>query len=207
MKQGHLVYGYDALCGWCYGAIPAVRHLKEAFPNLEIEVLPGGLVTGERIRPYSGLLDYIHGAADNLERVTGRRPSSEFFQMISQDAPPVASSLQPSDAVRQVKDTAPDHALEFAHLLQEAHFEAGQDLNDPKVYHDISDRLGLPRVQTDEWHDQSAIEARLAPMFERARDLGISSFPSYVLVGPTPVHIDTCYDPQQLADAVLSATS
>lgn len=207
MKQGRLVYGYDALCGWCYGAIPAVRHLKEVFPNLEIEVLPGGLVTGERIRPYSGLLDYIRGAADNLERVTGRRPSPEFFELISQPQPPVASSLQPSDAVRQVKEIAPDHALEFAHLLQEAHFEAGQDLNDPKVYHDITDRLELPRVQTHEWHDQSAMEDRLASMFQNARDLGISSFPSYVLVGPNPVHIDSYYDPQQLANAVLSATS
>lgn len=70
-----LIYGYDPLCGWCYGAIPALRYLRGKRPALHIEVLLSGLVIGDRIRPYSEAVGYIRGASKDLERVTGRMPS------------------------------------------------------------------------------------------------------------------------------------
>lgn len=202
MSGAYLVYGYDALCGWCYGAIPAVRHVAEAFPDLSIEVIPGGLVTGERIGPYARKVDYIRGAAVNLERVTGRRPSPAFFDLISGPQPVVASSLIPSDAVQQVKETAPEKALSFAHQVQEAHFGDGKDLNDPETYHAITDGLDLPSLETGHWGDRAELERRLAPVFARARSFGITSFPSYVLAGAGPVAIATHYVPADLERAV-----
>lgn len=200
-----LIYGYDPLCGWCYGAIPALRYLRQELPDLAIEVLPGGLVTGDRIRPYSELVGYIRGASKDLERVTGQKPSEAFFALISGANPPLASSLQPSDAVRQVKEAAPDKTLDFAHAIQEAHFFEGRDLNDPALYDEITKKFNIPAIQSDYWSDQATLKQQLSASFERSRDLGIASFPSYVMAGKK-VHTLACsYDGVQLASSVRQA--
>ena len=78
-NEASLYIGFDPLCGWCFGAIPAIRHVQKHVPDLEIELLLGGLFTGEAIRPYDRLVDFINGASIRLERVTGQRPSQRFF--------------------------------------------------------------------------------------------------------------------------------
>ncbi len=200
-----LIYGYDPLCGWCYGAIPALRHVRAQLPNLKIEVLPGGLVTGDRIRPYSELIGYIRGASENLERVTGRKPSEAFFDMISVSDPPLASSLPPSDAVRQMNEIAPEWALEIAHAIQEAHFGAGMDVNDPALYAEITHRLGAPPIETSHWTDRAALEDLLAPSFAKSREFGIKSFPSFVLVTDQSQHLECSYDGVLLARYISDA--
>ena len=57
--RARLIYGFDPLCGWCFGFGPALRALREALPDLEIELRMGGLVTGGRIRPYIESAEYI----------------------------------------------------------------------------------------------------------------------------------------------------
>jgi len=76
-----LIYGYDPLCGWCYGLIPALRKFHETYPDVPVEVLPGGLFTGSPARPYSSLVDHIRWAEISLERITGRKPSEVFHEM------------------------------------------------------------------------------------------------------------------------------
>src|SRR4051794_12302875 len=41
---------YDPLCGWCYGAAPAIRRLADQ-PHLALGLLPTGLFAGSGARP------------------------------------------------------------------------------------------------------------------------------------------------------------
>ncbi|MGR3485542.1 MAG: DsbA family protein [Paracoccaceae bacterium] len=199
------IYGYDPVCGWCYGAIPALRHLRATLPALPIEVLPGGLVTGERIGPYAKMEGYIKGASENLRRVTGQAPSEAFYDLIR--TPGVTgSSMQPSDAVIQMKAAAPDRAFDYAHALQEAHFRDGRDLNDPATHAELTGAMGLPAIETAHWDDPAELEARCAPTFARARAMGVSSFPSFLVVeGGRGVDVGSIYDGERLVEAVRAA--
>ena len=47
-----LNYLYDPLCGWCYGATPAVAGLL-AVSGVTIELLPTGLFSSDGARPVS----------------------------------------------------------------------------------------------------------------------------------------------------------
>ena len=38
---------YDPLCGWCYGATPAISELAGT-SNLTVNLLPAGLFSGDR---------------------------------------------------------------------------------------------------------------------------------------------------------------
>ncbi len=71
-----LIYAHDTLCGWCYGFIPALRHFVGQYPGIDVEIVPGGLMTGTPSRAYSTMSEYIKGAEVRLEQVTGRKPSS-----------------------------------------------------------------------------------------------------------------------------------
>jgi putative protein-disulfide isomerase len=46
----HLTYLYDPLCGWCYGAAPALDKMVK-LDNLTVELAPTGLFAGEGARP------------------------------------------------------------------------------------------------------------------------------------------------------------
>jgi hypothetical protein len=61
-----LLYGFDPLCGWCYGIAPAVRAVAAAFPGLEIRLVMAGLVTGDRVGPDAAMEGHIRTASDRL---------------------------------------------------------------------------------------------------------------------------------------------
>ncbi|MEO0637381.1 MAG: DsbA family protein, partial [Pseudomonadota bacterium] len=83
------IYGYDPICGWCYGAAPAVRAVAEIVP---VRLVMAGLVVGERVGPAARMEGYIVSASERLEAVTGRRPSEAFFEWLRKDTSVAASA-------------------------------------------------------------------------------------------------------------------
>jgi putative protein-disulfide isomerase len=81
--MAELIYGFDPLCGWCYGIVPAVRRVAEDHPEIPIRLVMAGLVSGERVGPYGEMEGYIRGASGRLREVTGRGPTEAFFQLIT----------------------------------------------------------------------------------------------------------------------------
>ncbi|MBC8067876.1 MAG: hypothetical protein IAG13_06030, partial [Deltaproteobacteria bacterium] len=136
-----LLYGYDPLCGWCYGFVPALRRLREAKPDVAIVPVMGGLVTGARIGRYADMGGYIRGASARMTAVTGVALSPAFFARIIGNPDIVASSIVPCAAVLQVRDVAPERAAEYASAIQIAHFGEGEDLNDPATHARVAREL------------------------------------------------------------------
>jgi putative protein-disulfide isomerase len=200
-----LIYGFDPLCGWCYGFAPALEALRQARPDLPIQLVLGGLVTGERVGPYKLMHDYIRGASQRLKTVTGRGPSEQFFdKVVGPSSPLIGASVPPSAAIAQVRAQAPDQALAFAHLVQAAHFEDGADLNDPAIHAALAKRLGLD-IAFD-LPDPHALPSALAEEFQAARKLGVDAFPTLLLRGEKGfMKLPSVYDPQALIATVAEA--
>jgi putative protein-disulfide isomerase len=197
-KNLKIIYAHDTLCGWCYGFIPALRHFAEQQPEVGIEVVPGGLMTGSPARPYSEMSAYIKGAEVRLKEVTGHKPSDAFHAMITSDDNIVAASERPGHAVMQMNELAPDRTVEFAHLLQEAHFGLGKDVNDPKTYDDLCAEHGFPTLDTDAITKATLADPLVAKSFERCRKLGPSGYPTIFVANEDGTVIGTIpstYDP------------
>ena len=172
----HLLLGFDALCGWCFGFVPAMRAVEDAYPDLPVVVALPGLVTGDRIGPYAEMEGYIRAASTRLRAATGRAPSDAFFDLIRR--PGVrGDSGPPTAAMAHVRRHAPERLLAFAHAVTEAHFERGADLNDPATYRDAMDALGIV-VPPPDLSDKAAVEREWAA----GRALGIQSFPTLAFV-------------------------
>ena len=94
--MARLTYVYDPLCGWCFGFVPTLRQFEQANPDVQIDVIPGGLVTGDRVGPYGDMLDYITSAAPRMTETTGQALGAAFFEMMRQEETPLSISAPPS---------------------------------------------------------------------------------------------------------------
>jgi len=196
-----LLYGYDPLCGWCYGFVPALRHLREQRPDVVIRPVMGGLVTGERIGRYADMGGYIRGASARMTAVTGMALSPAFFDRIIGNPDAVASSVVPCAAVLQVRAVAPERAADYASAIQIAHFGEGEDLNDPATHARVARGLGID-VRFDLPAQQVEPKA-LTEEFAATRALGISSYPTVILErSGRRTTLPTTYDPETLVGFV-----
>lgn len=202
-----LVYAYDTLCGWCYGLIPALKHFTKERPHVEIEVLPGGLFVGEPARPYASLVAHIRSAERRLEAVTGRKPSDAFHRFIASDPKAYARSEVPGHALLQMNALDKSRSLEFAHLLQEAHFGEGKDLNEAQTYIDICDAHGFPALDIRALLKASLDDEILQKGFKACRDLRPQGYPTVFVVNESVRGkevlgtIGAAYAPEQLVMA------
>ena len=192
-----VVYGFDPLCGWCFGFIPAMRALVDARPDLRIDLRLGGLVTGARIGPYALMRTYIEGASARMTAITGQALGASFLQALLRRDDVTSSSVPPSAAILAVRDARPDLALDFAHAVQVAHFRDGHDLNDAATYQPLLDHLGIAMdlrlpAPTD-------LPPALAREFDATRALGIASFPALLVRrGKAWLTVPSTYEPKAL---------
>ena len=185
-----LIYGYDPICGWCYGAAPAVRAAAERVP---VRLVMAGLVTGPRVGPAAAMEGYVRQASERLRAVTGRAPSEAFYAWMRSPGA-VAASAPPAVAVHAVLRQAPEAALPFALGLTEAHYAEGLDPNDPDAYAPLLARHA-PGVALPDIHDPELADAA----FAQGRALGISSFPTFLLETARGIEaMPTLYDPAAL---------
>jgi putative protein-disulfide isomerase len=196
-----LIYAFDPLCGWCYGFAPALRALRQTVPALQIDLRMGGLVTGERIRPYIEAADYITMASTRLKAVTGVALGEAFKAKILTDPAIISSSVPPCDVVLQVRQSAPDRVYDVAEAIQIAHFRDGLDLNDPATYAGIMRELDIEIAVT--LPAPKEVSATLAQEFAATRALGLTSYPSLLMGSGSDLRpVDLTYDPEVLVDRI-----
>ena len=190
-----LIYGFDPLCGWCYGFVPAMRAVRAAFPDLSVRLTLPGLVTGGRVGPYGEMEGYIRDASKRLEAVTGRAPSEAFFRTIARPGV-LGRSGPPCLVLAAARAHDAGKALGLAHMVIEAHFADGADLNDPAIYPPLLSRAGIEIDLPD-------LEGDADPLWAAERRFGIASFPTVQLGGRA---LPTEYDPPRVVATVAAAT-
>ena len=184
------IYGYDPICGWCYGAAPAVRAVARIMP---VRIVMSGLVVGERVGPAAAMESYVRGAATKLKAVTGRAPSEAFYAWMRQPNA-VASSAPPAVAVHAVAKADPDRAAAFANAITEAHYGRGMDPNDRDAYAPLLAEHA-PGVALSDIHDPALAEEA----FAEGRAMGIQAFPTFLLeIDGRYEVLPPLYDPEDL---------
>ncbi|WP_210527060.1 DsbA family protein [Rubellimicrobium arenae] len=197
-----LIYGFDPLCGWCFGIVPAMRQVRADHPDIPIRLVMAGLFAEEGVRPYAQLSDFIRGAAPQLRQVTGREPSDAFFRLIARPGV-MADSGPPCIAIAHVAGLAPDRALDFAHRVIEVHALEGRDLNKAETYAPLLAEVGLGPELPD-IHDAELAEA----VWAQGRRIGLRSFPTLAVLKDGAARVlPSEYDPERLSALVSKAVN
>lgn len=119
---------YDPLCGWCYGATPAISELA-GISNLTVNLLPAGLFSGDR----AALVDDQFAATiwsidQRIERMTGQRFSDHYRLRVLGDRQQILDSGPATLALTAVSLTAPARELEALKSIQRARYVDGSDV-------------------------------------------------------------------------------
>ena len=108
MKKPKIIYIYDALCGWCYGFSPVIRRFHQHYADeFDFDVLSGGMMTGERVKPVSESMAYIEQAYKVVEARTGVRFGDDYLTNLLRPGTYMSDSEKPGMAMTLFKAILP----------------------------------------------------------------------------------------------------
>ena len=141
-----LNYFYDPLCGWCYGATPAVADLLE-IPGISVKLLPSGLFSGARARPMDD--DFARFAWSNdqrIQRLTGQNFSEQYRQAVLADRQHLFDSGPATVALTAVSMTDASREFDALKAIQHARYVGGRDVTSLATLADLLKVLGLSKA-------------------------------------------------------------
>ncbi len=179
-----LFYCYDAYCGWCYGFSSVMTQIANQYPDLQIEVLSGGMILPEEPVHISATAGYIQSAYKTVEEYSGVSFGPDYLWHINN--PDLSdwypNSEKPAIALCIFKEIYPEKQVAFAADLQKAlHFE-GRDLTDDEAYkhllekYSIQPELFYERLKTEEYKEKANYE------FALVKQLQVTGYPCVLLL-------------------------
>lgn len=175
-----LVYVFDAYCGWSYGFAPTLTELVRRHPDLEVEVVSGGLFTGVCRVPIRDF-GYVQGANAKISELTGVTFGPEYERVIA-DGSFVMDSEDAARGVAALRHVAPDRIVELAAALQQAFYIDGMSLSDPATYRTVAEATGLNADDVVAAFAATDSTADARNDFTRAADLDVHSYPTLIAI-------------------------
>lgn len=179
--QTKLYYIFDPLCGWCFGFSPVIKALEKKYKDkIDFEVLSGGMVLGDNVKPLSAMHDYLRDAMPRLEEMTGVKFGEKYMEVFEEGSLILDSEL-PCIAMLVFKSMSQKSAVQFASALQQALYVEGKDLKEPETYKPIVESFGLPWEVFSEKLQDPAYKQKTYDEFAFVQKIGISGFPSVIV--------------------------
>ncbi|USZ15631.1 DsbA family protein [Moraxella sp. FZFQ2102] len=172
-------YLFDPLCGWCYGAKPALETVASQYP---VELTPTGLFFRSGRVMDADFAQYAWGNDQRIQRLTGQAFSTAYRENVLQGGGQFDSqnSLLALTAVREM---APEQEIAVLSALQTARYVDGRDNADLNVITDVLQSQGLGDV-VPKLHDPATEQTLLARINfgqQLTQRLGVSGVPQLVL--------------------------
>ncbi len=175
-----LVYVVDAYCGWSYGFAPTFTEIVRRHPDLDVDVVCGGLFTGPRrvaIREFG----YVQDANARISELTGVRFGAGYEALIA-DGSFVMDSQAAARGAFALRQAATGRDVELLTALQEAFYVDGLSLSDPATYRALAEAARLDADSVVRAFTGPAAVAAAKDDFARAVRLGVHSFPTLLAV-------------------------
>lgn len=143
----HLTYLYDPLCGWCYGAAPALDKMAK-LDNLTVELAPTGLFAGEGARPLDErFAAYAWHNDQRINRLTGQVFSQLYRDQVLAGADGMFDSAPATLGIIAVGLRQLDSEREALKALQIARYIDGRNTSEIAGVADVLDQAGFFRCR------------------------------------------------------------
>lgn len=187
LAPGTVIAVVDPLCGWCWGAAPALAKLAAA--DLRLEVVASGLFIGDR--PLTPA--FAEHAWENDRRIaalTGQTFSEAYRAQVLGQPDGRIDSGPATLAFTAVQLREPEKALGVLHALQAARWVEGRDITAETVVAEVLRRSGVAEATVAAFlaEDEAVIDAlnqRAAFARELMGRLGARGVPTLARVTET----------------------
>jgi putative protein-disulfide isomerase len=179
-----LHYLFDPLCGWCYGASPAVSRLSTE-PEITVDLLPTGLFSGAGARAMDdGFAAFAWTNDQRIESLTGQRFTERYRQQVLGDRERPFDSSSATLALTAVSLTDPASELETLKAIQHARYVDGKDVTSLTRLAELLEGLGLAQaaamVALPDAHLLAANQARVDKGQGLMREFGARGVPTLI---------------------------
>ena len=180
-----LHYIFDPLCGWCYGAGPALAALAAA-PGITVSLQPSGLFSEAGARPMDDhFATYAWSNDQRIERLTGQPFSARYRDQVLADRQQRFDSGPATLALTAVALTAPQREADALKAIQQARYVEGRDITDTGTLADLLGALGLDdaaaRLREPDVALLTANQQRVNQAQAMLRQAGAGGVPTFVL--------------------------
>ncbi|KJV09352.1 protein-disulfide isomerase [Elstera litoralis] len=180
-----ITYLFDPLCGWCYGAAPAVKRLR-ATPGITVTAAPTGLFSGDGARPMdASFAAYAWSNDERIARLTGQRFTATYRDHVLNDAGKPLDSGPATLALTAVFLTEPSREIEALAAIQAARYVDGLDITSLSVLAAILQGVGLgdaaTRLAAPNAELFAANRTRTAQAQTAMRAFGVQGVPALLL--------------------------
>jgi putative protein-disulfide isomerase len=156
-----ITYLFDPLCGWCYGASPAMQHLQQQ-ADITLELLPTGLFSGTGARTMDAqFAQYAWSNDVRIQKLSGQVFSERYRAEVLEQAGGRFDSGPATLALGAVALTAPERELDALKAIHEARYVHGQDITQVPVLVAVLQGLGLPEAATRLAQSAQQVDAEL----------------------------------------------
>jgi putative protein-disulfide isomerase len=180
-----VVYGFDPLCGWCFGFGPASEKIRsELAEEFDFEMACGGLVTGERVRAIRHDADYLRAGLRQVEQRTGVSAGDAFLEGLLHEGTYISNSVPLVEVLHAAIELDSVAAFGFGHGLSVAFYRDGLPPDHPDTITTVAINNGLAADELlRRWRNPDRPE-RAAAWMEETRGRGVTTYPSLFLQRP-----------------------
>ncbi len=134
VKKIEIIYGYDPLCGWCYGFSNEIKSVMSDLKHIaNFKLVNGGIFAGYRGLKMGYISEHIKKNMKNVSERSGRLFGANFLSLLDNDNYSY-DSKKASIAVAIMRDTFEEGAFDFASDIQTAFFKYGKDIQLDSTY-------------------------------------------------------------------------
>ncbi len=200
-----LIYVHDPMCSWCWGFSEVYRQLLEEIPSeLKLERLLGGLAVDSEVDMPESMQMMLQQTWQRIEQLI---PGVQFNFDFWDQCKPRRSTYPACRAVIAAREQGDQYDLIMTQRIQQAYYQQARNPSDNETLIELAGEIGLDTnrfsSQLVARHTQEILLAEI----DRARSIGVDSFPSlvvkhnglyhriltnYTLVDPMLAQIESC---------------
>jgi putative protein-disulfide isomerase len=183
-----ITYLFDPLCGWCYGASPAVQKLGQQ-SGVTLELAPTGLFADGGRRMDTAFAEFAWSNDLRIAQLTGQRFTEAYRQnVLGRHGSPFDSAAM-TLALTAVSLTESQRELDALKTFQEARYVEGLDTGNALLVGVLLRGLGLDAAADRLAAADAELMERNAARLGRARRvmrlLGAQGVPALVVHSPS----------------------
>jgi len=167
--KAKVIYGYDTLCGWCYGFSDELsKAIEELKGEVDFELINGGLFAGIRGPKMGYMSAHIRRNMQSVTDRTGKEFGANFKRLLDDTNYPY-NSMKASIAVEVIKDMKSERIFDFA------------DIQSDEVYLNIIQDYGIDKNLFLSGLYSEVYEGKAQESFYQAQRYGFKGYPASVI--------------------------
>lgn len=170
MQADRIIYLFDPLCGWCYGASPMLAKMIE--DGMPIEAIPTGLFSGSGARPMDeAFAAYAWSNDQRIQRLTGQEFSKDYLEKVLGKPGAMFDSTATTMGVVAAGLHEPHMRLSALQTLQHGRYVRGLDTSDATVVANLLDEAGLSAAAASVRQPDDAFRSAVVDLVKGGKQL------------------------------------